>query len=551
MLFDCIWIGNKEGADWQTDSIVKWWNTSHFKYDYFGYFVRDELLFTIELTKQPWKVARKSISLSMNPSSDEEAAISIWAACLHNYFADLCCIATCALLDLSRDYDCNDPWLQTLITALIDGKPLREGATGVGNDWPLQNMEVVLLSIIRQYCFDRNNERDYRSQLDSVIEGIYAKAKPAMVSGRIYMGEGRKDLNSLKDSQLVLLCLLLKQKWSPSINLIEIIQKWGSQDDDGLRALIDLLGQWKTRLGDKGFQVNEPLYLAIRPQPDKSEDFKKTINRLITRFEQLLKRINDFREGKLREAEVDESRLQEFMQFCSKSGFVKETAEVPISLFQENEDIDGESVEHSLSITGIPKGRFTVPAMEHEVHGWDEHYDRLITAWVASSVLVNTMKKLEPTVLDVDNATAYWQQLKVAESKIRQEGHTPVLLVANHNDPSWLRDWRRTASDENRSRPEDLRFYRNKQIIISGYLGNFNEIQVYRARVQQGSSYLIAKEALRGLSFQQFEDGIYVQVSYEPDESNESLINIKVTWQFRTDVKQFESWQLRYMNIQK
>ena len=260
MLFDSLSLGNKEGAEWLCDSLIKWWNTIRFRFDSTYYYIRDERTLTLGLLCKPWEEARNVIDLSIAGNDEGNAPKALWAACVHNYWIDLCCVSLYAILQLGKDCTCEKSLPAQLATALGQGKALRAGGAGIGEQWPIRIVEELLIAILRQYYFDSGYHRGYRSRLDKVVEGISSQGKPAMVPGRIYSGWGLDDLGALRDGQLVLLCLFVKEGWSPSARLMEMIQKWGSENDDGLRAFVEQLKQWKTRLIEADFYAYDTLF---------------------------------------------------------------------------------------------------------------------------------------------------------------------------------------------------------------------------------------------------------------------------------------------------
>ena len=85
MLFDSLSLGNKEGAEWLCDSLMKWWNTIRFRFDNSYYYIRDERKLTLELLRKPWSEAREIMDLSLAGNDEARAPKALWAACVHNY----------------------------------------------------------------------------------------------------------------------------------------------------------------------------------------------------------------------------------------------------------------------------------------------------------------------------------------------------------------------------------------------------------------------------------------------------------------------------------
>lgn len=546
MLFDSISLGNKEGAEWLCDTLIKWWNTIHFRFDNTEFYIRDERNLTLELLRKPWDESKGVIDLSMAGNDEGNAPKALWAACIHNYWIDLCCVSLYAVLQLGKDCDCERSLPAQLAMSLGQGKALRAGGAGIGEQWPLQTIEDLLIAIIRQYYFDGGYRRGYRARLDKVVEGISNQGKPAMVPGRVYSGWGMDDLDALRDGQLVLLCLLVKEVWAPSARLMEAIQKWGDREDAGLRAFIDQLKQWKARLNDADFRAYENFFSCIQSSFSVAAGFQDVIARLDAGIDQIISSIEGFRIEQLRDAPISDKRLNGVAMWSSKSGFNADSPDIPVSLFREVKSSTEMHAEHTLVIREMNKGEFVEPPMAQRASNEDEWFDRTISSHVAGAVMADMLKESHTEVVDVDSPLVYWQQIKTAASRMRKEGRTPILFVANRSEPRWLLDWTRSTYDERVQRPEDLRLVRDRRFDREGYVGSLNEIPVYVAPIGPGSSYLIPEETLDTLIFTEFEDGVFVQVSCEPVAGKDVLVNLKLSWRFKLNLREGACIRIRY-----
>lgn len=549
MLFDSLSLGNKEGAEWLCDTLIKWWNTIHFRFDNTYFYIRDERNLTLDLLRKPWDEAKDAIDLSMAGNDEGNAPKALWAACVHNYWIDLCCVSLYAMLQLGKDCICERSLPAQLAMVLGQGKALRAGGAGIGEQWPLQTIEDLLIAIIRQYYFDGGYRRGYRARLDKVVEGVSSQGKSAMVPGRIYSGWGMDDLDALRDGQLVLLCLFVKEGWAPSARLMEMIQKWGEHDDAGLRAFIDQFKQWKTRLNDADFLAYENLFSCIQTGFLAAAGFQDAIARLDAGIGQITSSIEGFRIEQLRDAPISDKRLNDVAMWSSKSGFNANSADIPVSLFRDVQPSTEIHAEHTLVIREMNKGEFVEPAMTQRASNEDEWFDRTVSSHVAGAVMADMLKASHPEVVDVDSPSVYWQQIKTAASRMRKEGRTPILFVANRSEPRWLLDWIRGDHDERVQRPEDLRIVRDKRFDREGYVGSLNDIPVYVAPIGSGSSYLIPEETLDTLVFTEFDDGVFVQVSCEPVSGKDTLVNLKLSWRFRLDLQESTCVRIRYAAV--
>jgi hypothetical protein len=288
----------------------------------------------------------------------------------------------------------------------------------------------------------------------------------------------------------------------------------------------------------------------VQSVSDGADDFQDAIAWLDAGIGQLIASIEGFRLDQLRNAQVSNVRLSEVARWSSQSGFSKDTADVPVSLFREVRHSAEEYVERSLTIRKMNKSEFVEGEMAQRTMNENEWFDRIVSSHVAGWVMRDVLKTLNPAIVDVASPALYWQQIKITAAELRKVGGTPILFVAGRADPRWLLDWTSSTYDEHVSRPEDLRFVRDPQCDSKGYVGSLNDIPVYVAPVGPGSSYLIPTEALDGLSFTELEDGVFVQVSYEPVEGQDALINLRLSWRFHLDLKSCECWQLRYIPME-
>lgn len=549
MLFDSLSLGNKEGAEWLCDTLIKWWNTIHFRFDNTYFYIRDERNLTLELLRKPWNESKDVIDLSMVGNAEGNAPKALWAACVHNYWTDLCCVSLYAMLQLGRECDCERSLPAQLAAALGQGKALQAGGAGIGEQWPLQTVEDLLVALVRQYYFDGGYHRGYRARLDKVVEGISSQGKPTMVPGRIYSGWGMDDLDALRDGQLVLLCLFVKGDWAPSARLMEKIQKWGEQDDASLRIFIDQLKQWKIRLNDADFRAYENSFSCIQTGFGAAVVFQDAIARLDAGIDQMVSSMDGFRIEQLRGALISDKRLKAVAMWSSKSGFNADSADIPVSLFREVRTSTEAYAEHTLVIREMNKGEFVEPPMAQRASNENEWFDRTVSSHVAGAVMGDMLKASHSEIVDVDSPLGYWQQIKTAAVRIRNEGGTPILFVANRSEPRWLLDWTRSTYDERVQRPDDLRLVRDKRFDREGYVGSLNEIPVYAAPIGPGSSYLIPEEILDTLVFTEFEDGVFVQVSCEPVSGKDTLVNINLSWRFQLDLQEGTCVRIRYAAI--
>ena len=547
MLFDSLILGNRDGAEWLCDSLIKWWNTIRFRFDEPRYYIRDESKPTMELTEKPWEAVKNMTDLSMPGVVEDTAQKALWAVCIHNYWIDLCCVSLYAMIQLGKTCDCESSLPAQLAGKLGKGKALRPGGETAGNHWPIQTLEELLIAIIRQYFFDGGYLRGYHARLDSVVEGILSRGEPAMVPGRLYSGSGVEGLDALSDGQLVLMCFLIKEDWTPSERLMEKVQRWAVYDAHGPRNFVTELKQWRARLNEAGFREYGQFFLRVQGNFDAVENLDVAASTLNIGLAQISDSIERFRDDHLREVKVSEERLSQVAKWSSRSGFSQGDSDVPVSLFREVQHSDEEYTEYSQSFTNQNKGEHVEPPMAQRASNEDEYFDRVISRSVAMHVIAETLRSLNPASVDAETPVAYWEQIQIAASRIRKEDGTPILLVAGRGDPDWLLDWTRSNYDEDIKRSKGPQLVRDGRDESDSYVGSLDDIPVFVAPLRIGSSYLISRETLDTLKFTEFEDGVFAKVSAEPVQGNDLLINLRVVWRFELELRKGECWRLRYI----
>ena len=547
MMFDSLILGNREGAEWLCDSLIKWWNTILFRFDDARYYIRDERKPTLELMEKPWETVSNLTDLSMPGVGEDTAQKALWAACIHNYWIDLCCVSLYAMIQFGKTCECESSLPAQLAGNLGKGKALRTGGETAGSHWPIQTLEELLIAIIRQYFFDGGYHHGYRARLDSVVEGIFSRGEPAMVPGRSYSVSGVEGLDALSDGQLVLMCLLIKEDWTPSERLIEKVQKWVVYGACGQRNFVTHLEQWRTRLNDVRFREYGQLFLCVQGNFEAVENLDVAASALNIGLGQISDSIERFQDEHLREAQVSEERLREVARWSSRSGFSHKNGDIPVSLFREVQHSDEEFQEYSQPFPNLNKGEYVEPPMAQRASNENEYFDRFISRSVAAHVMAETLKFLKPTTVDVETPLAYWEQIQIAASRIQKEDGTPILFTAGRGEPRWLLDWTRGNYDEDIKSPEGPRLVRDNKEEADGYVGSLNDIPVFVAPIGIGSSYLISREALDMLRFTKFEDGLFVRVFHESIQGNEMMINLRIVWRFELELRQSECWRLRYI----
>jgi hypothetical protein len=547
MLFSAVSRGDSNAADWMTDVLLKWWDEIKYNFEGHSVFLRQDEYLTIELLTKEWDEAREKIDVGSFHGSEDGAPKALFAACLENYWVDTCSLAICMLIQWGKDCECSNSLPARLISMIIKGKPPKHGGSGLANLSPIKSANELLTAIFRQYVADGGYRTGYREKFDKVVEDIAGIRKPGMVSGRIYSGWGGADYDSLRDGQMLLLCLLVADQWKPEDNFKGIIQQWVGESDASVRDLDAYFQQWIARLDHPDFQQYESIFICIKEDADEGV-FATAIGVVKKGIESLLGVISSVREQSLNDLDVSQSRLEDVARWSSELAFSKDTAAFPVAIFKYIQSVPTQGDEHFLTINKTNKGEFTDPEMVQRANNEDSWFAESFRDYTAGQVMAGILRELSPVSVDASSPDLYWQQIKRGALDIEERSLTPILLVDNPTRPDWLWNWSLSEYDENAERPEDLRMIRDKNLDGSpGYQGSLNDIAVYNAPLLSGASFLIARESLDVVKFTAIKDSIFVQVEFSPVPDKPSLIDLHLKWAFETEIKDYPAIKLNYV----
>jgi len=380
-----------------------------------------------------------------------------------------------------------------------------------------------------------------------VVDDIAGIRKPEMVSGRIYSGWGEDDYASLRDGQMVLLCLAVPEHWNPGGSFKGLIQQWAAENDVALRDLETYLGQLILRLEHQEFQGYQSIFNCLKEGAGDNA-FTDASTSVKQGLEDLLDTIKSVREQSLVNLAISQSRLREVALWVSSKAFSKDLAAFPVSVFNRIQSVTTQGQEYTLNINSMNKGEFTEPEMVQRAVNESDWFSKSFREYTAGQVMADILKALSPVKTDASSPDQYWEQIKRGAIDIRAKKLTPILLVDNPTQPEWLWKWSLSEYDENTERPKDLRMLRDKALDgSSGYQGSLNDIAVYIAPIPHGASFLIARESLGAIRFTDFGDDIFVKVEHSLVADKPSLINLHLKWAYEMDIEKYPALELRYI----
>lgn len=529
MLFRSVSIGDKEGAEWMCDFLVKWWSRLQYSFDRTHMIVADEDLLNLEILSLEWVEASKDIEVLFG-LDEATGPREIWAIAIQNYWVDVCCLAAYAAHETTRTSANNLEFVSLIAQSLISATPLREGDEMYG-DFGVTKADDLILILLRQLNVRGGYISGYRSRLDRIVEQLVAQGGDSWVPGRMYGRTGADDLASLGFGILVNLLLVADDNWVPSQNLTGTIKKWGTKNDAGLRDFISRISSWREYLLNDEFREQFKSHYEASGKTNFDEVYDKVSDGLSI----LLESLEDYRTDALRDAPVDPNRLREIGLWASGKAFSPQSGIPPINLFKTVRGVNQELPPHSVTVKDSRKGYVTSPLMDQLPVNQDTWFEKLLHHRVANSVLRELLGELDMKTIEIQSSRDHWEQIKIAANHISNQNKSPVLLVASRADPRWLIDWTREYGPDV-EKPTDIRFTQAEGIHHDHYLFDINNVPVFVAPVSSGYSFMFPREVLEDLSFTQYGDDEFVTVSYE-DTENPALIDLSLTWRMRISVE--------------
>jgi len=549
MLFNSVMIGNKEGAEWICDTLVKWWHTAKIHSVNIEYYVREPETLTLDILYKPWEEAKASINISPKEIDEEKAQKSIWAACIRNYWIDLCCLAVYALLILAKDCKRENNLPACLASSLMRGTALREGNLEIGGGWPVTTLDDWLIAIIRQRHLNGNIASGYYGKIANIVGSISNQRTQSMVSGRIYAGGGFEDLDTLIDGQLLVLCLFSTDNWQPSRNLMDAIARLELSENDRLNAFRNHLDRL-TKEVDKCDHKFIDISPCIKEHFSADKTLQDHLAILKESFDLIIEHIKKIQKKRVAQAPISKSRLHEIEGWFSTSR-LKTVASPPLSLFHHIGFEEKHHTEHSLCIQNMERTLFIDTSARIRPVNEREWFEKTVHRNIAISVMAEILKKLQPDIASIDSPSAYWRYIKREAKEQENYQSSLALLVANRASPPWLFEPEPKAYGEQDERANNFHIIHERKYTDHSYIGSVDGIPIYITPVPSGSSYLISRSVLDALYFTKYENDVFIKTSTEEVAKNKELVHLVLSWRFHIDLKKGRFIELRYTSEQE
>jgi hypothetical protein len=546
---DAVFRGDRIAAEWLADSLQKWISSIDSKLRSSVDLRRHHLL-TVESFGSAWKVVQDeffhNIEYNIGVSQD---AVAFRA--MRNYWIDVRCVLAFVLVTWSRKCECHASLSADILRGLLDGRSWLSGDEGRGDAGLNKSAPWLFKQFIRQQFSGRINETRYSLRLDELVKRLMNLTQGEWISGRIHTSWGNDDLDSVLDGQLFLLLSLSTQEWDPIANLEADLRGWLS-DDERIRDIQQYLTSLIERAAKPQFTEYEPTYCCLKSDKGSAVPFDislKYVSEALTKASSFLRGL---RSETLKTAQISDDRLLNYASYASSLAFARETGAFPLPLFANVLYSTDPLKPQRLTLQAMEKGGFTDPEMAQRASNEEKWTASLMKNHVAAIVLFEALNSVKLSESPVDTPKAYWDALQEGVRALSEQNLTPILLLDNPTRPAWVWDWTHekilgNAGDNDfYERPDGLRFSRISEFEGDHYLGHFNEVAVYSAPLESGSSVLIPRELFNSVKFHRFGNDKYVQTAVEELEDDFAKVDVILEWQMQFDGKPVEGLRLRY-----
>ncbi len=544
MLVASIARGDSAAAYWLTDVFQKWLDPLRLEISSYTHIVRRPRFVTPEIINSDWQEIQAHLEIEPFAHERLNAPSGVYQAVLRNYWVDCCCLAIYLLILWGKHSGIGEPLALRVVKGVLDGEIFKAGGGIHGDRRPLSSLNDLLSSLLRQYFADGGHRNGYRSRLDKLMELLQDITSPEMVSGRVYSGYGGKDLDSVKDGQIFLLCSMAKSDWSPTQGFTNDIRLLATSNDDVARDMLNYLQSLITRLPQIEYSEWSNAFSYLRGGVADESGFNEAKQRVEKATQYLIDFIKNLRNEELRTAQIDPNRLLLIARSASNAAFKKESAEVPVSLFDTVEHSNRTFDKRRLIIENCEKGEYTDPLMAQLPGNEAEWSAETVKDHVTHSVMADIITHWGKVIsVDASTPERYWQELKNAATSIVAQGLQPILLIESLTRPSWIWDWGQPHIGRYK-RPDDLHI-KKQENETAGYIAHLNETAVYQAPIAPGASLVLPRETFKRIVFTNFQNGYPVEVSTEGTEKDE-LVNLIFEWAYKIDLDTCTVSRLEY-----
>ncbi|EHY9846875.1 hypothetical protein CGT72_12190 [Vibrio cholerae] len=381
----------------------------------------------------------------------------------------------------------------------------------------ISNASDVVGTYIRHRDYPNYGSGSYGSWISKVLESFGRVNEKRRVSGRIYSGWGRNDVQSMNIAYVEIAVSFSNSQWQLGRKWFDIIFSDAFRYQDQ-QSLVRDLQEW-LRLVD---EIKDPFLIS-------KEQFDSNLDNFKTSIQQVIDQLNQRQNQLVAEADIDEDLLTKFGIACSKA-FMGEDAnfEFPINLFK-SVGFNGNPVEetlYKLNIQGYPKENIAKNIEANRAvneESWLKESTR-------NNVEVNILRKLLQYKTSDSKVYTNAENNIFDISNLTKDITNPVLFSGSSELNQLLREARYKPEIANKF---DISFIDG---FGNNYICNLGDIIVYSLHFSDVNfSLLTTRDLFESIVFGKVMDNQFVEVNYVPSQ-NENVGELSINYWMKVDL---------------
>ena len=556
MLFEAVWNGDREGAEWLVDILVKWFGRLCTRSGTV-YHIPGNAELTWQLTERTWSELEDIIAQTVDTSAPGYDGAGLQEAvfwlCLENYWIDVCYVTAATLASIGKDCDCANALPLRLIKALLGMKSVREGnVRNVGQ--PLNEVQAVFQSILRRYRWGSAGA-GYHNRLMRLVGETKESTQEPKVSGRVYVTSDGNTLKAWEDGLLFVALLAAPAGSDIPVSNSGRFGEWIQREVRQAKGAAD---EWKRMIG----RLTSAEMDSWRPAFDcarddrKEKDFVCAKEKLENMLTWAAKEVEEAERAVVSAAEISTETLNEIEEWASQSEvFFRPAVVCPLPFFK----VEYSDEESSAAFAGsdvrtvaisYPKNLLISKPTEARTVNEEEWFGTIVRDHVLMEVWRTLRGAWDVKEVEANSPDSYWMRLSEFARECASKGRQAILFVGNPAFPGWLLKWTYAAAYPDMPKPQDFVFWRNPVFSVeenkNGYLGNFGDVAAFHAPHLGRESLLVARESLKAVTFLRGPTGHFVEVAWERDPKDALFVNLKLSWRVKVEVEAHRALRLMY-----
>ena len=562
LFFGCVQRGDKEGAEWLLDVLLKWCAEiePHYARSIADGLPRRDWL-TLEITACAWGEAQKNWAAERDSgwseSGEQELPEAIFWAALRNYWIDACYLALVGLVVVGKRCPCETSLAARLLKALVWEEAPRAGGNIHGNEKPLRNSGEWLFALLRFYEAylspgkPPRPQYSYRFRLYGMLGEIVESNGEPRVAGRMYSGLPALTEEMRRDAWLML-WLLLVESAATLPNDARRLEEWVHADPYRAEVFVQDLAGMRARLESAEFRAAYQDITECVASLAGGEGFDNQVTVRGQALGEIVDSLRAITRSAIARGPISEARVQEASRDFSDSGiFTPHPWHFPVRLFRSVSEVAHQGAEGAQSQSWVASMR-RAAFIESCIGNPDalDNRDRMKLRFekeVAAGIVANVIEQLNPDEARAGTPQEWWARVKTFSEECKKSGLQPLCVLAGQTLPDWLLRWAHPGGDDNAAKPGDLRLWRNQEWSqVDGYVGNLGDVPAFHCLPLAGQSYLLVRESLDRVTFARWEGGYFVRASVNPDQNDDVGVVLQLAWRAKVEVEARPALRLMY-----